>query len=574
MFVNNPQKKLVVSSITTSQVSTISECTLECLKHQECVSLNFGKKNGTKYTCELINTDMFQQPDKLSVSQDFDHYNIKTPCMSNPCRNGGTCHPIYETEDYNCVCPFSNLSGKNCQNLICNAESLDICQKAMSSWTVTSAGLQNAELSNCDASKILPGYELLFIVTRGSLDDYGKYEIMRITDVDGCNVVLEVPFTQQMGENVHLIAQVLPNYDTVTLTNNCIFKCREQADGHGGILALRANTMTIDSSSKIWTTGQGFRGGQGGDYRGGGGYGGESFFYLDTGINGKGGDIPGQAWTLNTNGNGGGGAVGGSHAYGGLGGYNAGGGGADNNENGDDGSGGGGGGGHFSGGGGGGGANSCGNDGGVGGTASTTVGVYAGGGGVSDCTGARGGHGGQQGYLANGPCGGSISGRAGTQSRGGEGGDSSCGSGWGGAGGGGGMQFGNPDFTKRLSYGGGGGGGGGNALSDDPYPGGDGGDGGGLVYLLLDALTLDGRIESEGVKAACRSTKSYRSAPGGSGAGGSVVIVTQSIVGNPNGKILVTGGSPTKCAWGVGGGGGGGIGRWVVKTKDSLLTSG
>lgn len=60
------------------------------------------------------------------------------------------------------------------------------------------------------------------------------------------------------------------------------------------------------------------------------------------------------------------------------------------------------------------------------------------------------------------------------------------------------MQFGNLDFTKRLSYGGGGGGGGGNAFSDDPYRGGDGGDGGGLVYLLLDALTLDGRIESEG----------------------------------------------------------------------------
>ena len=77
MFVNNPQKKLVVSSITTSQVSTISECTLDCLNHQECVSVNFGKKEGTKYSCELINTDMFQQPDKLSVIQDFDHYNIK-----------------------------------------------------------------------------------------------------------------------------------------------------------------------------------------------------------------------------------------------------------------------------------------------------------------------------------------------------------------------------------------------------------------------------------------------------------------------------------------------------------------
>jgi len=57
----------------------------------------------------------------------------------------------------------------------------------------------------------------------------------------------------------------------------------------------------------------GFRGGQGGDYRGGGGYGGESSLSLDTGSNGKGGAIPGPAWTLTTNGNGGGGAVGGSY---------------------------------------------------------------------------------------------------------------------------------------------------------------------------------------------------------------------------------------------------------------------
>ena len=58
------------------------------------------------------------------------------------------------------------------------------------------------------------------------------------------------------------------------------------------------------------------------------------------------------------------------------------------------------------------------------------------------------------------------------------------------------MQYGNTDFTKRLSSGGGGGGGGGNAMPDDD--GGEGGHGGGLVYLLLDNLTLDGRIESEG----------------------------------------------------------------------------
>ena len=60
------------------------------------------------------------------------------------------------------------------------------------------------------------------------------------------------------------------------------------------------------------------------------------------------------------------------------------------------------------------------------------------------------------------------------------------------------MQFGNTDFTKRLSYGGGGGGGGGAAHGDDPNPGGRGGHGGGLIYLLLKELTLDGTIESKG----------------------------------------------------------------------------
>ena len=52
----------------------------------------------------------------------------------------------------------------------------------------------------------------------------------------------------------------------------------------------------------------GFHGGRGGDSRGGGGYGGESFRYLVTRNNGKGGDISGASWTINTNGLGGGGA--------------------------------------------------------------------------------------------------------------------------------------------------------------------------------------------------------------------------------------------------------------------------
>ena len=53
----------------------------------------------------------------------------------------------------------------------------------------------------------------------------------------------------------------------------------------------------------------GFLGGAGGDKRGGGGHGGETFFCSAKEPNmGKGGDISGAAWTTNTNGIGGGGA--------------------------------------------------------------------------------------------------------------------------------------------------------------------------------------------------------------------------------------------------------------------------
>ena len=79
------------------------------------------------------------------------------------------------------------------------------------------------------------------------------------------------------------------------------------------------------------------------------------------------------------------------------------------------------------------------------------------------------------------------------------------------------------------------------------------------IYLFTQPLNdflgvITAILFFKGRTAECVSTKAYRSAPGGSGAGGSVVIITQSLQGNPNGKILVRGGTPSKCAWGVGGG--------------------
>ena len=61
-------------------------------------------------------------------------------------------------------------------------------------------------------------------------------------------------------------------------------------------------------------------------------------------------------------------------------------------------------------------------------------------------------------------------------------------------------------------------------------------------------------IFNKGEDGECLSMTSHRSAPGGSGAGGSVVIITKTLHGNPHGKIFVQGGAPTKCVSGAGGG--------------------
>lgn len=76
-FVGNPFTRLNASLIATLQVSSLGECTLECINHHDCFSVNFGNQGHGKHTCELVNADKFNQPGKFTISQEFYHYNIK-----------------------------------------------------------------------------------------------------------------------------------------------------------------------------------------------------------------------------------------------------------------------------------------------------------------------------------------------------------------------------------------------------------------------------------------------------------------------------------------------------------------
>ena len=57
--------------------------------------------------------------------------------------------------------------------------------KATASWKVESKGSQKVELSGCDTTQIRREDELLIMITRGNLSDYGKYEILKVEDVSG-----------------------------------------------------------------------------------------------------------------------------------------------------------------------------------------------------------------------------------------------------------------------------------------------------------------------------------------------------------------------------------------------------
>ena len=64
---------------SSCEVVQANECTFLCVESPSCVSLNTAlspNENG-KFGCELLSTDMFRSPDKLTVSQHFHHYSIK-----------------------------------------------------------------------------------------------------------------------------------------------------------------------------------------------------------------------------------------------------------------------------------------------------------------------------------------------------------------------------------------------------------------------------------------------------------------------------------------------------------------
>ncbi|XP_068676595.1 uncharacterized protein [Montipora foliosa] len=95
-----------------------SDCALKCLLNMSCFSFNFATlpdNNSGQYLCELLASDKYNHANSFVPSRDFDHFAITSPCERLPCKNGGTCRPLYDTNSYVCQCAEGN-NGTYCEH--------------------------------------------------------------------------------------------------------------------------------------------------------------------------------------------------------------------------------------------------------------------------------------------------------------------------------------------------------------------------------------------------------------------------------------------------------------------------
>ena len=88
-FKENLYHALDVPKIEGVDVETESQCRLQCVKNDECFSINIGAfylPNG-KISCELLSTDKYSESEKFKASLTFHHYSIKVSITCISCNS-------------------------------------------------------------------------------------------------------------------------------------------------------------------------------------------------------------------------------------------------------------------------------------------------------------------------------------------------------------------------------------------------------------------------------------------------------------------------------------------------------
>ncbi|XP_078363504.1 uncharacterized protein LOC144647596 [Oculina patagonica] len=107
---------LNITSLGTDYVVNGRECGLACVNIPSCFSFNLAAFSDIKgrIFCELLPSDKYNNSDKFVTSQFFHHFSIGSLCMTGPCKNNGTCLPLYEKNSHVCLCT-PGYTGSECE---------------------------------------------------------------------------------------------------------------------------------------------------------------------------------------------------------------------------------------------------------------------------------------------------------------------------------------------------------------------------------------------------------------------------------------------------------------------------
>ncbi|XP_068735863.1 EGF-like repeat and discoidin I-like domain-containing protein 3 [Montipora capricornis] len=160
-FVNFKEDKFFYLNITIlgySHVDWMPQCSFACLETPTCFSYNLAAYpdiNG-KRLCEILPSDKYNNLDKFMSSESFHHLSIASPCSGWPCKNNGTCLPLYEENSYKCVCK-AGFTGRDCEKDIdeCSSENechvYATCKNTIGSYNCTCQNGYEGDGTNCTA---------------------------------------------------------------------------------------------------------------------------------------------------------------------------------------------------------------------------------------------------------------------------------------------------------------------------------------------------------------------------------------------------------------------------------------